>query len=64
MAAIERVTLHPGDAPVSHHSEAEGLLPGLRISARITTSSFSDYPEWSMEELQYKNGLITDGTCS
>ena len=44
--------------------EYEGYLPGLRISARLTTSSFSDYPEWSMDELQYRAWLITDGTCS
>ena len=63
MAAINRITL-PHDS--CNAADEDGTLPGLRISARLTTSSFSDYPEWSVEELHahYRDSLITDGTCS
>jgi|GEM_PF-6689787 len=70
---IERVTLKLPASTPAPAPECDACartrrigLPGLRIAIRATTSSLSDYPEWSLDELdqQYRNALITDGTCS
>jgi hypothetical protein len=67
MAATERVTL------IQTESERLRALPlhggetaGLRIMARTTTSSLSDYPEWSLDELRSyrRDAVVTDGACS
>jgi hypothetical protein len=67
MALIERITLHSSD---QIHSTLENSLPngmpGLRIAVRATTSSLSDYPEWSLDQygLQPYESVVSDGACS
>ncbi len=79
MAATERVFIS-GPKPDSRIDPRgvsrpgalhQGLLsapdaPGLRISVRTTTSSFSDYPEWSLASLTGtdRTSVVTDGSCS
>ena len=67
MAATERVTL------IQTESDRQRALPlsggdsaGLRVMARTTTASLSDYPEWSLDELRSyrRDAVVTDGACS
>lgn len=62
MALIERITLPAQDLG----AESNLFVPGLRISIRSTTSSLSDYPEWSLDDLasRREETVITDGSCS
>ena len=65
MAATERVLiLAPGNDSLRGRDSAE--LSGLRVRVRTTTSSLSDYPEWSLDELKQndRDRLVTDGACS
>ena len=68
MAATERVTLihSESDRKILLSREAAGESAGLRVMVRTTTSSLSDYPEWSLDELRgYRQNLVvTDGSCS
>jgi len=67
MAATERVT------PIQTESDRQRALPlsggesaGLRVKARTTTASLSDYPEWSLDELRSyrRDAVVTDDACS
>ena len=66
MAATERFTLISPNGNSTRENLEESDFPGLRVAARTTTSSLSDYPEWSMDELrcQRRDAIITDGACS
>ncbi len=67
MAAIERITLEsvPLSQTLTAFHETISAMPGLRINIRATTSSFSDYSDWNLDELRTgKMPVITDGTCS
>ena len=69
MAATERVNL-VSTPPRDPFPNLEGstALPGLRIRvmARTTTSSLSDYPEWKVDERlgHRRDAVVTDGACS
>lgn len=62
MAIIEKITLSDSQTEADNNV----TFPGLRISIRSTTSSFSDYPEWNLEELSSRrsDSVVTDGACS
>lgn len=48
----------------SHHVEVAHALPGLRISARLTTSSLSDYPQFDLNQIRdgkKTDAVVTDG---
>lgn len=66
MAATERFTLISTfkDRPIDPKDIHD--LPGLRIVARTTTASLSDYPEWNLDEIrkQTRSPIVTDGACS
>ncbi len=67
MAATERVSMVSTKIQRPFKEEtADACLAGLRIGARTTTASLSDYPEWNMEELltHRRNLIVTDGSCS
>ncbi|NDG84128.1 MAG: hypothetical protein EBX52_03705 [Proteobacteria bacterium] len=69
MAATERVLISSPTLPSEPllASKDGHAVPGLRISVRTTSSSFSDYPDWSLEEVEgaaHSRRLITDGACS
>jgi hypothetical protein len=67
MAATERVSLVPMSQQMPiHHVDADRFMPGLRVMARTTTSSLSDYPEFNMDDLKghRRDGVVTDGACS
>jgi hypothetical protein len=69
MAAIERVQM---GKPIINPMILKELnefnvneLPGLKISIRTSTSSLSDYHEWSLDEInRTRRPIITDGSCS
>ena len=65
MAATERVSMiNSNSRPL--HEDADHFVQGLRIAARTTTASLSDYPEWTMDELtsHRRDFIVTDGACS
>ena len=67
MAATERVTLIQTESERLRTLPLQGgEMPGLRVMARTTTSSLSDYPEWSLDELRgyRRDAVVTDGACS
>jgi hypothetical protein len=66
MAATERVTLIKSDSERTREVKTSGDVAGLRVMARTTTSSLSDYPEWNMDELRSyrRDAVVTDGACS
>ncbi len=66
MAATERFTLYSTPDHSLLREEIETPMPGLRVSARTTSASLPDYPEWTMDELNSfrKNAIVTDGSCS
>jgi hypothetical protein len=68
MAATERVSLVPMKTEILSSSDSEHALPGLRIRvmARTTTASLSDYPEWKVDERQghRRDAVVSDGACS
>ena len=66
MAATERVTMNPSPPMNLLQEGVESFISHLKIRARTTTASLSDYPEWSMEELygHRRDGIVTDGACS
>jgi hypothetical protein len=68
MAATERILI--STPPLLDSKEGATPLapgPGLRISVRTTTASFTDYPDWNLEELSLAirgSVVVTDGDCS
>ncbi len=67
MAVIERITLIP---TFSHSTGTDedhpSFVPGLRIAARASSSSLSDYPEWCLDRygLNPYESIVSDGACS
>ena len=64
MAIIEIVRFNsPNEI---QEAEIAGLRLGYSVNIRTTTSSFSDYPEWDLENLRNQASAltVTDGTCS
>ena len=66
MAATERVSMVRSSPRPLIQEDGDNFQPGLRIGARTTTASLSDYPEWTMEDLytHRRDLVITDGACS
>jgi hypothetical protein len=66
MAQTERVTLIKSEFERLREIKAMGETAGLRIMARTTTSSLSDYPEWNLDDLKTyrRDAVVTDGACS
>ena len=66
MAATERVNMNSLPRVNLLQEGVDTFISHLKIGARTTTASLSDYPEWSMEELygHRRDGIVTDGACS
>lgn len=64
MAVTERIEMNPNVTDNSPRGlDGETFLPGLRVMARMTSSSMSDYPEWDLKD-HTNHPVVTDGACS
>lgn len=66
MTIIETISIAPLALNLDKSHELPHVSPGLRVMARTTSASLSDYPEWSKDERfnTLKDNLVTDGCAS
>jgi hypothetical protein len=66
MTQIETISIAPISFKVESSHDLPHVSPGLRVMARTTSASLSDYPEWSKDERfnTRKDNLVSDGVAS